>query len=275
MEKSSKPAKAHRVKEEQVQKAIAALVKWTESQKQGSKAQLLDEDDMFYVVVSLKKTPEQGKTNGFQIPLPHSLYPLDSGREVCLIVKDSKDKGHKDAKERIKKEGDTGITKVIGVQKLRTKYKPHEAKRQLCGSYDLFVADDRIVQLLPKYLGKTFFKKKKHPVPVTLKGGKWADKIRRACDSTYLYVSGGPCSVVRAARIGQPPEEVLENVMAAIAGVASLVPKKWKNIQSLYLKTQESASLPLYTALPDLPLKISAGSAGEGVGTGAGVGVGA
>ncbi len=51
---------------------------------------------------------------------------------------------------------------MIGVTKLRQKYKPHEAKRQLCAGYDWFLADERVVPLLPKLLGKSFFDKKKY-----------------------------------------------------------------------------------------------------------------
>lgn len=42
---------------------------------------------------------------------------------------------------------------VVGLSKLRTKYESHEAKRQLCDSYDLFLADERIVPSLPKLIG--------------------------------------------------------------------------------------------------------------------------
>ncbi len=115
---------------------------------------------------------------------------------------------------------------VVGVSKLRTKYESHEAKRQLCNSYDLFAADERILPSLPKLLGgglallgclplpvcpskrsagdlrmhahhtrpcptgKSFFKKKKQPVPVRLTGKDWAAQIRKACEATYLFWSG-------------------------------------------------------------------------------------
>ena len=55
-------------------------------------------------------------------------------------------------------EDKAGIAKVLGVSKLRNNYKPHEAKRKLCDSYDLFLADERVIPVLPKLLGKTFFK---------------------------------------------------------------------------------------------------------------------
>lgn len=61
--------------------------------------------------------------------------------------------GHKAAKLRVKQQKVAGVAKVIGVSKLKGKYEPFEAKRQLCNSYDLFVADDRVVPSLPKLIG--------------------------------------------------------------------------------------------------------------------------
>lgn len=61
--------------------------------------------------------------------------------------------GHKGAKLRVKQEKIAGVAKVIGLSKLKGKYEPFEAKRQLCNSYDLFVADDRVVPSLPKLIG--------------------------------------------------------------------------------------------------------------------------
>ena len=45
------------------------------------------------------------------------------------------------------------VAKVIGLSKLRSKYESHEAKRNLCAQYDMFLADDRIIPLLPKLIG--------------------------------------------------------------------------------------------------------------------------
>lgn len=45
------------------------------------------------------------------------------------------------------------VAKVIGLSKLRSKYESHEAKRNLCAQYDMFLADERIIPLLPKLIG--------------------------------------------------------------------------------------------------------------------------
>lgn len=45
------------------------------------------------------------------------------------------------------------VAKVIGLSKLKSKFESHEAKRNLCAQYDLFLADDRVIPLLPKLIG--------------------------------------------------------------------------------------------------------------------------
>ncbi|CAI5512503.1 unnamed protein product [Closterium sp. Naga37s-1] len=154
-------------------------------------------------------------------------------------------------------QGSAGITKVIGLTKLRTKYKQYEAKRQLLGSYDLFLADIDIIHQLPPLIGTKFFKKKKHPIPVKLRGKEWAKSVREACDSTYLYVSGGPSMSVRAARFGMSEAEIVGNVMAVVAGAVEHVPKKWKNVSSLHIRATDSLALPIYMAEVDLPTKMA------------------
>lgn len=111
---------------------------------------------------------------------------------------------------------------VIGLEKLRTKFKQYEAKRQLLNTYDLFIADDRILPLLRKLLGVKFFERKKYggarsskrlgvsdankfrcrvvrvhtglarfPVPVNLRSDDVVAELGRARNSLYLYPSPG------------------------------------------------------------------------------------
>jgi ribosome biogenesis protein UTP30 len=53
------------------------------------------------------------------------------------------------------------ISRVVGVEKLKGKFKPFEARRLLLQENGLFLADERVVPLLPKLLGAMFFKAKK------------------------------------------------------------------------------------------------------------------
>jgi ribosome biogenesis protein UTP30 len=231
---------ADKVSKAQVGKAVDALIQYVGKHNEESTS-LIEEEDFLYLVIALKKIPEtRGKDKPIPIPLPHPLYSVDE-TEVCLFVKDHQGEGHKQSKNKVKAEKIPGIAKVIGISKLKTKYESHEKKRQLCNSYDLFMADDRILPSLPKLIGKTFFKKKKHPIPVKLSGKDWAGQVRKACGCTYLHLKGSSLTV-RVAKVSQAEDVCVENVIQAIEGISKKVPA----IKALYLKSLSSVALPIY-----------------------------
>ncbi|GLT70193.1 hypothetical protein SLA2020_422890 [Shorea laevis] len=243
-----------------VEKALGALLKWRDSRSKEQKPQLLEQDEFVYLILTLKKIPQNSRVNAYKIPLPHPLInPTQDFSELCLIIDDRSKSGltKDDAAKKIKAEN-IPISKVLKLSKLKTDYRPFEAKRKLCDSYDMFFADRRVVPLLPKLLGKQFFKKKKIPVPLDLKHKNWKEQIDNVCRSALLYFSTGTCSVVKVGRLSMESNEILANVMAAINGIAEVVPRKWANIRSIHLKLLESLALPIYQTVPDLRLKIEA-----------------
>ncbi|KAA8524130.1 hypothetical protein F0562_010439 [Nyssa sinensis] len=246
-----------RVSLDTIQRAVNALLKWKNSKSKTQKPQLLEQDDFMYLVLTLKKIPPKGRTNPYKISLPRPLHSPQDSSELCLIIDDRpKSKlTSDDAKRKIKSEN-IPISKILKLSKLRSDYRPFEAKRKLCDSYDMFFADKRVVPLLPKLLGKQFFKKKKIPVPVDLTHKNWKEQIGRACSSALLYLRAGTCSVVRVGKVSMEGGEMVENVGAAIDGVVEVIPKKWAGVRSFHLKFSESLALPLYQALPDMKLKI-------------------
>ncbi|XP_062105764.1 uncharacterized protein LOC133817299 [Humulus lupulus] len=244
-----------RVSPKTVEKAVKALLKWKISKSDVQKPQLLDEDEFVYLILTLKKIPAKDRVNAYKVPLAHSLYSESS--ELCLIIDDGSKSGltKDDAVKKIKSEG-IPVSKVIKLSKLKSDYKAFEAKRKLCDSYALFLADKRVVPLLPRLLGKQFFKKKKIPVPVDLKHKNWKEQIEKACSSAMLFLRTGTCCVVRVAKASMSSDDIVENAVAAINGIVEFVPRKWGNVRSFHLKLLESVALPLYQALPDMKLKI-------------------
>ncbi|KAK1440364.1 hypothetical protein QVD17_06189 [Tagetes erecta] len=245
--------------------AVDALLRWKNKQSDSHNPQLLPQDDFIYLILTLKKIPQKGGVNGARtnpnkISLPHPIVST-TGSELCLIIDDRPNSKltSEIAKKKIKSD-DISVTKVLKLSKLRTDYKPFEAKRKLCDSYDMFFADKRVIHFLPKLLGKQFFRKKKLPLPVDLTHKNWKEQIERGCGSGLLFFSTGTCSVIRVAKVSMERDEIVENVRAAIDGVVEFVPKKLSGVRSLHLKFSDSVALPLYQTVPDIKLKI------EGVG---------
>lgn len=107
--------------------------------------------------------------------LPHPIYTRD-GMDVCLITKDPqrtfKDRLIANPIPNVTKVGErlhcracaralAACAQVIGVSKLREKYKQYEERRKLLATFSLFLSDDRVIPLLPALLGSKFFQKKK------------------------------------------------------------------------------------------------------------------
>ncbi|KAK2994467.1 hypothetical protein RJ640_008835 [Escallonia rubra] len=252
------PQPASRVTQATIESAVTALLHQKEAQSKTQKPQLLPLDEFLYLTLTLHKIPPEQisrRTNPYKIPLPHPLHQPSSA-ESCLIVDDRPNSGltSAGAKEKIKTEN-IPVTKVLKLSKLKTDYKPFEAKRKLCNSYDLFFVDKRAVPLLPKLLGKEFFKKKKLPLLVDLTHKNWREQIERAGSACLLYLRG-TCSVVKVGRLSMEVGEVVENVLMGIDGVVGLVPGGWGGVRSVHLKLRDSVALPVYQAVPEMRLKI-------------------
>ncbi|CAJ0633459.1 7926_t:CDS:2 [Entrophospora sp. SA101] len=181
------------------------------------------------------------------IPLKHPLY--DTSTELCLITKDPQ----KVFKEWVKSKDMKNIKKVIGITKFQKKYSSFEDKRSLCDSYDLFLADDRILSYLPKLLGKYFFEKKKQPIPVKIsKETTFCKEILKSCHSTYLHFSSGTYFAIKIGKSDMTSRQIVENIEISVPKIIEKIPRKWRNIQSLSIKTNSSTSLPIFNSLPEI-----------------------
>ncbi|PIN21353.1 hypothetical protein CDL12_05938 [Handroanthus impetiginosus] len=250
------PVAASRVEESTIESAVNALLKYKATQSSTEKVQLLPQDDYIYLNLTLKKIPSNRRTSPFRIPLSHPI--LDPSSELCLII-DDRPQTPTPPSEQIKKlikSENIPISKVIKLSKLKANYKPFEAKRKLSDSYDLFLVDKRVVHLLPKLIGKEFFKKKKLPLGVDLSKKNLKLQVERALGSALLYLRTGTCCVMKVGKVAMEKDEIVENVSDAIKGAVERVPKKWDGVRSLHLKFHDSVALPIYQALPDVKLKI-------------------
>jgi len=235
-----------RLNAEQVTKAVNALLKYVENAKKSKKDQLIEESDTILLVVSLFKIPEK-KVAPIQIPLSNPIYEEDL--EICVFTKDPQ----KEFKEKFQQQN-VKVAKIIGITKLKKNYKTFEARRQLCSSYDLFLADDRIIPMLPKALGNPFFKRKKQPIAIKI-NSNLQNQIESIRNSTFFFLSG-TCCAVKVGKSNLTCEEIVENILQCSEHIASKIPKKWKNVQSINIKTTDSIALPIYNALPSATLKI-------------------
>jgi len=227
--------------------AVGALTQVLENFKKNET--LLDEVDLVQLQVCVKKIPPKDKT--IKLKLPQSIRHSDL--EVCLFVKDL-DKVDRDYeptvhhfKDLLRKKGINTVTDIIPLKSLKTEYKPYEAKRNLSNAYDIFIADSRIVRLLPTYLGKHFYGRKKTPVQVNLEAKDLAKEINAALDSSKCVISSkGASSIAVVGNMEMDQEAVAENVLAAASQISAGIAGGATNIKQLNIKTSRSVSIPIY-----------------------------
>ncbi|KAJ1915646.1 proteasome-interacting protein cic1 [Mycoemilia scoparia] len=236
----------------QVSKASKALLKYVEARREKKESNnLLEEsDELVYIIITTKKFSEKTVHKPSRIPLRHPIFDTDT--EVCLITKDPAST----YKEKLEEANVGFVKEVVGISELRTKYKSYEAKRLLLTSYDLFLTDDRVVNFLPKLLGSKFFEKKKLPAMVNLTKPDIKKELEKALHSTYLNIPAGTCVSVKIGKTSQNYKDIAENIEHAISYIVDRIPRKWKNVQAIHIKTPESLSLPIYNSLPEAPPKI-------------------
>ncbi|KAG8813493.1 hypothetical protein FRC17_001550 [Serendipita sp. 399] len=268
-----------RVSIAQVQKAIKSLLSYSAKKKketqEAGKTLFADEDENVWLVVTTKTMSPSLSFKPQRIPIAHPI--VDPRKDpVCLITKDPQ----REYKDLLEKHNVKFISRVVGITKLKGKFSPYDARRELAREYGLFLADERVVPLLPNLLGKVFFKKKKQPIPVNLQRANLKAELEAAISSTYLHQNAGTCTSIKIGHTGMDASKIIQNAEKAIPGVVRklhLVNTKrkgkpstnewagssadklseeelkefqetaWENIQSLGIKTHSSVCLPIWS----------------------------
>jgi Ribosomal protein L1p/L10e family len=57
------------------------------------------------------------------------------------------------------------------------------------------------------------------------------------------------CRTIKIAVASQNHNQIVENIMSSIPDIVSHFPKKWKNVQSIHVKSARSLAVPLYHVL--------------------------
>ena len=240
------------------------------AKKQAASGALLPEDETVLVVLALNRIPDAVSLYPLPVPLTH---PLQAEPRLCLFVAGDGSAG----KAALERAGVAGV-KVMGLDKLRKKYKPFEMRRKLAGSYDSFLCDAALQDQLRSVLGKSFIHKKKFPLAVDL-AGDLARQVREVRGGTLLHQSAGTTwaikvwtgaviclehlsHVPKVGSAGWEARALAENAVTAVAGaVARHVAGGWRNVRAVHVKSESSLALPVYDAVPPAGLTVPGASA--------------
>ena len=218
-----------------------------------------------------------------KIRVPNSLNTAEN-LSICIITADPQ-RAVKNivADPTFPTELSSRIERVIGLVKLRARYKTFEQRRELLSQHDVFLADDRIITRLPGALGKVFYKgTSKRPIPVSIaelqrdaKGKKLkkakasmgnkkaqaertalfcspeivAKEIYRALDSVPVSLKQGTNAATRIGLASFQPEQLTENIEVVVNHIMDKhVVKGWRNVKAIHIKSPTSMAMPIWLA---------------------------
>ncbi|KAI5989121.1 ribosomal protein L1p/L10e family-domain-containing protein [Pisolithus albus] len=206
----------------QCKRAVAALHDYaTKKEKEREEKELLPgKDEHIWLQITVKRMQPIQKLKPVRIPLKHTLVDPRTS---------------------------SFISRVVGIEKLRGKFKAFEARRLLLKENAMFLADDRVIPLLPRLLGSKWFEAKKQPIPVNLKRKNLKAELELAIESSYMHQNKGTCTSVKVGVLSQTPKQILANIQTALPAIASRIKDGWENIQCLHIKTSSSISLPIWS----------------------------
>lgn len=233
-------------------------------------------EPIWLVLTTKKHIVDQARLKPGKIQIPYSLNSSLSVT-ICLITADPQ-RSFKDIIAHPSFPSSIGprISRVLGLAKLKARYKSFESRRQLLAEYDVFLADSRIITFLPNLLGKIFYKSSKRPVPVNLEPPKAFDpvskkrisgpktpkgtaavappkefghEIQRALSSALVHLSPAATTSIRVGRASFSPEQLVENVEAVVNGmVEKFITKGWRNVRAIHIKGPNTTALPVWLA---------------------------
>ncbi|KAF3402573.1 hypothetical protein DPV78_004752 [Talaromyces pinophilus] len=287
----------YQLDDKQVLRASTALLRHIKSEQKDQeetsmKKTLIGDDDdesdsesspstselVWLVMTTKKHVVDKNRLKPSKISLPHSLNK-SSSLNICLITADPQ-RSVKDivADPAFPSELSSRITKVIGLTKLRDRYKSFESRRQLLSEHDVFLADDRIIMRLVETLGKIFYQSSKRPIPIRIEqiekvDGKRVKKdlkskqsneerkssfaspqvvakeIEKALNCAPVYLAPSTTTSVRIGSTKFTPEQLSENVKAVVNGLTEkFITKGWRNVKAIHVKGTSTMALPIWLA---------------------------
>ncbi len=235
-----------------------------------------DVEPIWLILTTKKYIVDQKRLKPGKIPIPHSLNTSPALR-ICLITSDPQ-RPFKDAIAHPSFPLDVSkrITRVIGISKLKARYKSFESRRLLHAEHDVFLADARIITSLPSTLGKIFYSGPKRPIPVKLEAytpksdraksapalsktkpqndtrsilspPQFAKELERTLSCAQIQLSPSATTAVRVGLATMEPEELAQNIEAVVAGmVERFVPQGWRNLRAIHVKGPNTMALPVW-----------------------------
>lgn len=180
-----------------------------------------------------------------RVRIPHGLFSAELEHSICLFIRD-------DQKERVEtflqSHPIAGLDKVLTLGDVRKYCKEFQNRKKLLSEHDFFLCHHSIGRQLYNLLGKDFGARHHFPIQITFPElDKLPKAVKQAVDSTYMHKAGRSMTV-KVGLTHMTPQHIRENVIEGMEFAIQKLPKGWRDVHSLHMKTKDSASLPIFSA---------------------------
>lgn len=237
--------------------------------KQDDKKGLLEQDDArtASIQVSLHKIPNLMNEKRIFCKLPHTLHGPDNLPSICLIVKDlnKKERDYDKTVRKYEKLVEDAklshlIKMVMPLKQFKLEFRPYQTKRTLSTSFDMFLADKCLHEILYQgsQLGKEFHKKKKMPIDVDLENtDKLHETVTDIVHSTLIRLNGkGPIIDIQAFNSSHTLDQAMANIECIRAELVKHLAGGIQNIKSIHLKATNTIAVPFFANFETNPNEI-------------------
>ncbi|KAL5110289.1 Ribosomal L1 domain-containing protein 1 [Taenia crassiceps] len=207
-----------------------------------------------------------GKLPLAKVTIRTKLPNRPAGVDVCVIVKDLKRTDYNASNEIWKRKWQvdggkysSATVTFLPLRELKLCYQSYESRRKLASTFDVFLADERIVHHLPTNLGKAFYgnARDKVPIPVTLDGKDLVKAVDDGLHSCLVLISGkGTTESVVVGNTSMPKDHIRENIVSVIRDVLERWPGGSTTLRSIYVRGA-GPSVPIYFDNADIDKELS------------------
>ena len=100
----------------------------------------------------------------------------------------------------------------------------------------IFLSSASLMSLVGRYFGKILSPRNKMPIPVGITDDV-ASRIDEARRTVSVRLHKSPTIHAKVGHINMKDEELAENIVSFIMSIKNKLPKGWRNIRSIYIKT--------------------------------------
>ena len=156
-------------------------------------------------------------------------YPIATKDKIGFFADDA----HATALKNLETNGEVTIIDRAKIEELRSNPK---AAKKIAKKTRIFLASQSLMGLIGRYFGRILSPRNKMPIPVP-PNADLKSVIDDAKRTIMLRLHKSPSINVKIGNVNMNDEEIVENAMTVISAIKDRLPKGYRNIGSITIKT--------------------------------------